>query len=123
MAAFQTSTEEKAIRRLLAPDVLILDDFGLRRLDARQSSDFYEVILERHRRASTIVISNRSIEEWIALFDEAVLAQSALDRRAHNAYRLVIEGDSYRKRQRPGGATAPASPRSLPARGRVRRDR
>ena len=100
---------EKARRRLLAPDVLIVDDFGLRRLDAEQSSDLYEVILERHRRSSTIVTSNRTIEEWIPLFDDPILAQSALDRLAHNAYQVVIEGESYRKRQRPG--TKAAKPR------------
>jgi DNA replication protein DnaC len=93
---------EKVIRRLLAPDLLILDDFGLRRLSPEQSSDFYEVILERHRRASTIVTSNRAIDEWIPLFEDPVLAQSALDRLAHNAYQLVMEGESFRKRQRPG---------------------
>jgi DNA replication protein DnaC len=113
------------MRRLLAPDVLIVDDFGLRRLDARQSSDLYEVVLERHRRASTIVTSNRAIDEWIPLFDDPILAQSALDRLAHNAYQVVIEGDSYRKRQRPGdgrSATAPGPrPGSLPLRRRSRR--
>ena len=93
---------EKVFRRLLAPDLLVLDDFGLRRLSAEQSSDLYEVVLERHRRASTIVTSNRAIEEWIPLFDDPILAQSALDRLAHNAYQLVIEGESYRKQQRPG---------------------
>jgi len=93
---------EKLLRRLLAPDLLIVDDFALRRLTAEQSSDLYEVILERHRRASTIVTSNRSIDEWIPLFDDPILAQSALDRLAHNAYQVVMEGDSYRKRQRPG---------------------
>ena len=93
---------EKMLRRLLAPDLLIVDDFGLRRLSSEQSSDLYEVILERHRRASTIVTSNRMIDEWIPLFNDPVLAQSALDRLAHNAYQVVMEGDSYRKRQRPG---------------------
>jgi len=97
---------DKALRRLLAPDLLIVDDFGLRRLDAQQSSDFYEVILERHRRSSTIVTSNRTIDEWIALFEDAILAQSAIDRLAHNAYQIVIDGESYRKRQRPGENTA-----------------
>jgi DNA replication protein DnaC len=118
-------TSEKALRRLLAPDVLIVDDFGLRRLDARQSSDFYEVVLERHRRASTILTSNRAIDEWIPLFDDPVLAQSALDRLAHNAYQVVIEGESYRKRQRPGegrpvAATGPR-PHLHPSRRRMRR--
>ena len=103
---------EKVLRSLLAPDVLIIDDFGLRRLDAQQSSDLYEVILERHRRASTIVTSNRTIDEWIPLFDDPILAQSAIDRLAHNAYQVVIEGDSYRKRQRPGQTeSVPPPPR------------
>jgi DNA replication protein DnaC len=111
---------EKVFRRLLAPDLLILDDFGLRRLTAQQSSDLYEVILERHRRASTIVTSNRAIEEWIPLFDDPILAQSALDRLAHNAYQVVIEGDSFRKRQRPGERETTPAPR--PSR-RARRTR
>ncbi len=99
---------EKMLRRLLAPDLLVVDDFGLRRLTAEQSSDLYEVILERHRRASTIFTSNRAIDEWIPLFDDPILAQSALDRLAHNAYQIVMEGDSYRKRQRPGEPDKPA---------------
>lgn len=96
------NSTEKTIRSLLAPDLLLIDDFGLRRLNPQQSSDFYEVIIERHRRSSTIVTSNRTIEEWIPLFDDPILAQSALDRLAHNAYQVVIEGESYRSRQRPG---------------------
>lgn len=105
------NSTERVIRSLLAPDLLIIDDFGLRRLDAQQSSDFYEVIIERHRRASTIVTSNRSIEEWIPLFDDPILANSALDRLAHNAHQVVIEGDSYRGRQRPGAAPPPTTPK------------
>jgi len=95
-------SHEKALRRLLAPDLLIVDDFGLRRLDATQSSDIYEVVIERHRRASTIFTSNRAVEEWIPLFDDPILAQSALDRLAHNAHQVVMEGESYRKHQKPG---------------------
>ena len=109
---------EKMLRRLLSPDLLIVDDFGLRRLSAEQSSDLYQVILERHRRSSTIVTSNRTIDEWIALFDDPILAQSALDRLAHNAYQVVIEGESFRKRQRPGqhsAAKPPAPKRGRPA--------
>jgi DNA replication protein DnaC len=87
----------------------------LRRLDAQQSSDLYEVILERHRRASTILTSNRTIDEWIPLFEDAILAQSALDRLAHNAYQIVIDGESFRKRQRPGEHAA-RPPRDAPRR-------
>lgn len=94
-------SQDKLLRRLLGPELLIVDDFALRRMDAAQSSDVYELIVERHRRSSTILTSNRSVEEWIPLFDDPVLAQSALDRIAHNAYHVVIEGDSYRKRLQP----------------------
>ena len=98
---------EKILRRLLAPDLLIIDDFGLRRLDTTCSNDIYEVVVERHRRSSTILTSNRSVEEWVPLFDDPILAQSALDRLAHNAYHVVIEGDSYRRRQMPGLISSP----------------
>jgi DNA replication protein DnaC len=112
---------DKVFRRLLAPDLLIIDDFGLRRLDSQQSSDLYEVILERHRRASTIVTTNRAIDEWIPLFEDPTLAQSAIDRLAHNAYQIVMEGESYRKRQRPGeGSAQPRPPRNNPQRTRRR---
>jgi len=93
---------EKLLRSLLAPDLLIVDDFGLRRLDGAQSNDFYEVIIGRYRRSSTVITSNRAVEEWTPLFDDPILAQSALDRLAHNAHHVVIEGESFRRRQRPG---------------------
>ena len=95
-------SQEKALRRFLIPDLLIIDDFGLRRLDSEQSSDLYEVIIERHRRTSTIFTSNRTVDEWVTLFDDPILAQSALDRLAHNANQVIIEGESYRKQQGPG---------------------
>ena len=104
------NSTERVLRSLLAPDLLIIDDFGLRRLNAQQSSDFYEVIIERHRRASTIVTSNRAIEEWIPLFDDPILAQSALDRLAHNGHQVVLDGPSFRSRQRPGLRTEPPAP-------------
>jgi len=96
------NSTERVMRGLLTPDLLIIDDFALKRLNAQQSSDFYEIIIERHKRSSTIVTSNRAIDEWIPLFDDPILAQSALDRLAHNAHQIIIEGDSYRSRQRPG---------------------
>lgn len=104
------NSTERVLRSLLAPDLLIIDDFGLRRLSAQQSSDFYEVIIERHRRASTIVTSNRAIDEWIPLFDDPILAQSALDRLAHNGHQIVMDGPSYRSRQRPGPKPADPAP-------------
>jgi len=97
------NSTEKVLRGYLTLDLLIIDDFGLRKLNATASSDLYEVLIGRHKRASTVVTSNRAVDEWIPLFDDPVLAQSALDRLAHNAHQVVMEGDSYRKRQGPAG--------------------
>ena len=92
---------DRELRRFLAPDVLLADDFGLHKLSAQQSSDFYDVIIGRHRTSSLVVTSNRDVSEWLALFDDPILANSALDRLTHNSYQLVIEGESYRKRTSP----------------------
>lgn len=93
---------DRQLREYIAPDVLIIDDFALRRLSGLGSSDLYELIIERHLHSSTIVTSNRDVAEWGAVFDEPMLAQSALDRFCHRAHQLVIEGESYRKRLAPG---------------------
>ncbi len=95
---------DRELRRLLSPELLVIDDLGLRKLSGLACSDFYDLVIERHRRASTIVTSNRAVDEWPALFDEPLLGQSALDRFCHNAHQLVIEGESYRKRLAPGAA-------------------
>ncbi|MBU0753893.1 MAG: IS21-like element helper ATPase IstB [Planctomycetes bacterium] len=100
-------TTEKVVRRFISQDLLIIDDFGLRKMDATQSSDLYEIIIERHRRSSTLLTSNRSIEEWIPLFTDPVLSQSAIDRLAHNAHQIVMEGESYRKQQGPAARRKP----------------
>jgi hypothetical protein len=71
---------DRELHRFLAPDVLLADDFGLHKLSAQQSSDFYDVIIGRHRTSSLVVTSNRDVSEWLALFDDPILANSALDR-------------------------------------------
>jgi DNA replication protein DnaC len=94
-------TYDRVFRRYLAPDLVILDDFGLRRLTAQQSNDLYELIVERHRRASFAITSNRSVDEWLGLFDDPILGNSALDRLANAAHQIVIEGPSYRAKLAP----------------------
>jgi len=59
---------ERELRGWLAPDVVILDDFGLRKLTAQQSSDFYDVLVERDKHAATVITSNRAVDEWVALY-------------------------------------------------------
>ena len=92
------NTLDAEIRKLARIDVLILDDFALKALDATQTNDFYELVVERHRRASTIVTSNREPAEWLTMMSDALLAQSAVDRLTSAAHTLIIEGFSYRQR-------------------------
>ena len=70
-------------------------------LDQAATADFYETIVERHQRTSTVVTSNRDPSEWLALMTDPLLAQSAVDRLKSAAYELVVDGESYRDRQRP----------------------
>ena len=96
-----THSHEQELRRLLAVDLLILDDFCLDTMDAQESRDAYEILTERHRAGSVIVTSNRGPDEWLATFADPLRAQSAIDRFANNAFDLVIEGESYRSRLKP----------------------
>jgi len=96
-----TQTYEQEHRKLLAPALLIVDDFGLDVMDAQESRDAYEIFLERHRSGSMILTSNRGPDEWLATFSDPVRAQSAIDRFTSNCYDLIIEGDSYRSRLKP----------------------
>jgi len=88
----------KEVIGLIRPDVLIIDDFGLQRLTGSEAQDLYEVMIERYQRASTVITSSRPLDEWMGLFDDPLLANSLLDRLAHNAHQIFIEGESYRKR-------------------------
>ncbi len=95
------NSHDVELRKLLRVDVLIIDDFALSSLDATATSDFYETVVERHQRATTIISSNRDPSEWLALMTDPLLAQSAVDRLKSAAYELVVEGESYRDRQKP----------------------
>lgn len=97
-AARLDNTLQAEIRKLARVDLLILDDFALRPLDAIETNDFYEIVVERHRKASTILTSNRDPAEWLTMMNDALLAQSAVDRLTSGAHTLVIEGPSYRQR-------------------------
>jgi len=97
---------EKGIKKYFAPDLLIIDDFGLSSLNANQAEDFYEIVTERHLKSSIILTSNRPPQDWIPLFPDPVLANSALDRLAHHAHHIIMEGDSYRRKLTPKSLTS-----------------
>jgi DNA replication protein DnaC len=104
------NSHDAEMRKLLRVDLLILDDFALQAMDALDTSDIYDLIVERHRAASTVVTSNREPIEWLGQMADALLAQSAIDRLQSAAYELVLDGESYRKHQKPGldvGSTTP----------------
>jgi DNA replication protein DnaC len=100
-AARLDNTLDAEMRRLTGVDLLILDDFALQPLDATETADFYQLCVERHQRASTVVTSNRTADEWLSVMADPLLAQSAVDRLASTAHELIIEGESYRRRQKP----------------------
>ena len=102
---------EAEMRALARIELLILDDLALQAMDATETSDFYELIVERHQKASTIVTSNRDPSEWIAVISDPLLAQSAVDRLVSTSYELVIEGESYRRRQRPQATSSKSASR------------
>jgi DNA replication protein DnaC len=106
---------EKRMKKYLVPDLLIIDDFALSALTPTQAEDFYEIVAERHLKSSIIITSNRPPQDWIPLFPDPVMANSALDRLVHHAHHLIMEGESYRKKLSPKGTQKPSPP--LPAKG------
>jgi DNA replication protein DnaC len=95
------NSRDALMTQLGTVDVLIIDDFALEPMTREESRDIYQLFVERNARFSTIVTSNRDTAEWIATFDDALLAQSAVDRFKNNAFDLVVDGESYRARLKP----------------------
>ena len=95
------NSRDAVMTELATVDVLIIDDFALEPMSREESRDIYQLFVERNARLSTVVTSNRDTAEWIAAFDDALLAQSAVDRFKNNAFDLVVDGESYRSRLKP----------------------
>jgi len=89
-------TREQRLARYSRPDLLVLDDFGLKPLRAPGPEDLYDVINERYERGSILLTSNRDRAEWPELFGEPLLASAALDRLTHGAHFVEITGQSFR---------------------------
>jgi DNA replication protein DnaC len=93
--------EDQSMRKYLKPDLLIIDDMGLKVLPAHAGEYLFEVIMRRYENRSTIMTSNRPIEEWGKLIGDVPSATAILDRFLHHAEVINITGKSYRL-----GATA-----------------
>jgi DNA replication protein DnaC len=92
---------EKTFKAFLVPELLILDDFGLKTLSNQEAEDVYELIADRANKGSFIITSNRTVDAWVKLFPDPVMANAALDRLANNAQQIILEGESFRKKNRP----------------------
>ena len=95
-AARATGSIERKLQTLIRVPLLIIDDFGLKPLKPGQDEDFHDLTAERYETAATIVTSNLDFGEWGEAFPNKLLAASTLDRLRHAAYRLVLDGKSYR---------------------------
>jgi len=95
-AAEATGTVHKVQRKMTQVPLLIIDDFGLKPLTANQEDKLHEVIAARYESRATLVTSNLDFNEWLDAFPNKLLGAATLDRLQHNAYKLVLEGKSYR---------------------------
>jgi DNA replication protein DnaC len=97
----------KPLSRYLKPDLLIVDDMGLKQLPAQAGEYLFEIIMRRHENRSTMMTSNRPIEEWGKLVGDVPAATAILDRFLQHAEIIHITGKSYRLKDRSGSGKAP----------------
>ncbi len=95
------SQQDKALRKYIKPDLLIIDDMGLKNLPKHSAEYLLEVIMRRYENRSTIMTSNRPIEEWGQLLGDVPSASAILDRFLHHAQTIAITGRSYRLKDQP----------------------
>jgi len=87
---------DRKFQYLARVDLLVIDDFGLKPLTVNQDEDFHDVVAERYEQRPTIITSNLDFEEWGEAFQNKLLGAATIDRLRHGAYRLVLNGKSYR---------------------------
>jgi DNA replication protein DnaC len=80
----------------LAPDLLILDELGFKKLHGYSADDFFEVISKRYEKGSLIITTNKAFEQWSDIFADNILASAIIDRIVHYSTVIKINGPSYR---------------------------
>lgn len=88
--------QDRTLRQYLKPDLIIIDDMGLKALPKHSGEYLLEVVMRRHENRSTIMTSNRPLEEWGKLLNDVPTAGAILDRFLHHAKVIAISGRSYR---------------------------
>jgi DNA replication protein DnaC len=99
---------DKVMAKYLKPDLLILDDMGMKQLPKRSGEFLFEIIMRRHELRSTIMTSNRPLEDWGKLIGDVPAATAILDRFLQDAELIQITGRSYRLRGQDAEASKPA---------------
>jgi DNA replication protein DnaC len=98
--------EERILTKYLKPDLLIVDDMGLKNLPRRSGEYLFEIIMRRYENRSTLMTSNRPIEDWGKLIGDVPSATAILDRFLHHAEIIAITGKSYRLKNQARTETA-----------------
>jgi len=88
------------LRKYTTPNLLIIDEFGLKKLSQTNVDDLYEVVSRRYENTSTIITSNKQLDEWGNILFDPVLASAILDRFVHHCNFIIIDGYSYRMKER-----------------------
>ena len=83
--------------KLIRPQLLILDDFGLRKLNSIQAHDLCEILEERSENKSTIVTTQLTLDHWTEVIEDPVIADAIIDRLIHSSIKIIMKGESYRK--------------------------
>ncbi len=113
------SAEDKVLSCYLKPELLIIDDMGMKQLPKRSGKYIFEIIMRRYETRSTMMTSNRPLEDWGKLLGDVPTATAILDRFLHHAEVVAMNGRSYRLKDRPGaaredGVTAPKPAKAPP---------
>ncbi len=90
----------KFFDKIAKTSLLVLDDFGLTRLDQQQQFDLMEIIEDRHGKTSTIISSQLPVENWYDILSEATIADAIMDRLVHTSYKINLKGESLRKKNK-----------------------
>lgn len=107
--------DDKLLARYLKPDLLIVDDMGMKQLPRRSGEVLFEIIMRRYETRSTMMTSNRPLEDWGKLIGDVPSATAILDRFLHHAEVIAITGKSYRLRNKTETVTTESDENSKPA--------
>lgn len=96
-----TGTLEKALKAYVKPSLLLLDELGYLPIDKRGANLLFQVVASRYESGSIVLTTNRAFKDWSPIFDaDNTLATAMIDRLMHHGEALVIQGDSYRMKDK-----------------------